>query len=287
MNTKTKDIWVFPGGGNQTAYACGACKAVRDLGIRKPDLIVASSGGAANAFYYLAGQIDKAWDIWGNHISTKKILNGARVWKMFNRDAMVDGVFMQPPEPLNLQQVKMSPINIYVGVTNQKNGRMEFFSNRDGIDLLQLLKASMTVPFFSGMFEDLAVPINDGRYMDSRVSSRPELLLERAISFEPERILVFGGSRTHKYRYCGNALYDLWVYNRELRTFGNGFAKNHFEAMQRQKDFQIPASVDVLYLTPDEKFKVGPWVNSQRFLQMALERGYADTMQNRQLTRLR
>lgn len=187
MYRRGKIVWVLSGGGNQTSYSCGSLLAVKDMKIPPPDIIIASSGGAANAFYYASNQIERAYKIWGNEISLKKILCGARFWKMFDRDCMVDGVFMQSPDPLNLQAVSSSPICIYIGVTNNSNGLVEYFSTKDKISLLDLLKATITVPFFSGVFKDSYVPLKKFKYSDSRASSRYELLVEKALSFNPEK----------------------------------------------------------------------------------------------------
>lgn len=285
MPKKVKTVWVFPGGGNQAAYACGACAAAKDLGIPAPEVIIASSGGAANAFYYVAGQTNRAMQIWGHEISSKKILSGARFWRMFNRDLMIDGVFMKKPGALNLAKIKRSPIDIHIGVTDSRKGTIEFVSNRDPVDLLKLLKATMTVPVFSG-FGDQSIEINGTRCMDSRVSSRYELLLKKALSYNPHRIIIFGSMQSKKYRFGGGYLfYGLWLVGRSLRNLNFEFMKNQLLLLREVGKISVPASRNIIFLCPHRKIDLLPWVNTEESLQRLLKQGYDDTMKRKDLRR--
>jgi len=283
MHKRGRVVWAISGGGNLTSYSCGSLLATKRMKIPKPDIIVASSGGTANAFYYTSGQIERAYHIWGHEISSKKILSGARFWKMFNRDCMVDGVFMQSPNPLNLKAVHLSPIRIYIGVTNNYNGKMEYFSNKSRIDLLKVLKATITVPFFSGIFKDLSVPIGRFRYTDSRASSRYELLVEKALSFNPYKIIVFGNKKSRKLRYgCG--FWDiLLLIEKSMKNLSFAYLKNQLELLKKQRKFNHFNNPKIIYLFPKKELKVPPWDNSSKTLQRILRKGYNETMENKEL----
>ncbi|MDP1694463.1 MAG: hypothetical protein Q8L34_02895 [Candidatus Woesearchaeota archaeon] len=273
MVKKEEVIWVFPGGGNQTAYACGVCLALIKLKVDPPKFIVSSSGGTANAFYYLSEQIKRAEQIWTREISTKKILNFWRFWKMFNRDAMVDGVFMKEPNSLKLNKVKTSPLKVFVAVTNKNSGIITFFSNKDNINLLHLLKATMTVPFFSGIFRDYSVTLKGKKYLDSRVTARYELLVQEAIKKGAKKVIVLGGNRSWSYRYFGNFLNNLWVL-----TKNEAFRKNQKVLERKQRNFKIPSAVQILYLCPKKRLKMAPWDNEKWQLKAAVDQGYKDTL---------
>ena len=273
MVKKKEVVWVFPGGGNKTSYACGVCLALIKLKVDPPRFIVSSSGGTANAFYYVSGQIKRAEQIWTKEISTKKILNFWRFWKMFNRDAMIDGVFMKEPNPLNFKKIKASPIKVFAAVTNKKSGAITFFSNKDKINLLHLLKATITVPFFSGIFRDKSMFLKGKQYLDSRATSRYELLVQDAIKKGAKKIIVLGGNRSRSYYYFGNLFYDLWLF-----TKNKAFRKNQKLLERKQRKFSLPPDVQILYLCPKERLKIAPWDNKQWQLKAAVVRGYKDTL---------
>jgi predicted patatin/cPLA2 family phospholipase len=262
MHKREKIVWVLSGGGNQASYSCGSLFAVKKMKIPNPDIIVASSGGAANAFYYASNQIERAYRIWGHEISSKKILSGARFWKMFNRDLMVDGVFMQPPNSLNLKKVNSSPILIYVAATNNTNGLVEYFTNKSKINLLKLLKATITVPFFSGIFKDSSVPLGKFRYTDGRNSSRYEILIEKALSFNPEKIIVFGNKKSRKHRYGFNFWDMLWLLGKSAKNFNFSYLKNQLRLLKKQKSFNQFNNPKILFLFPKKELDIPPWNNS-------------------------
>jgi predicted patatin/cPLA2 family phospholipase len=283
MHKKGKIIWVLPGGGNQASYSCGSLFAAKKMKIPNPDIIVASSGGAANAFYYASNQIERAYEIWGHEISSKKILCGARFWKMFDRDCMVDGVFMQHPNALNLKAVGSSPISIYAGVTNNYTGLVEYFSNKYRVNLLKLLKATITVPFFSGIFKDSSVPIGKFRYSDGRASSRYELLIEKALSFNPKKIIVFGNKKSRRYRYGCNFWDIFWLIGKSIKNLNFDYLKNQLKLLKKQKSFNQFNNPKILFLWPKKELKIPPWDNSSESLQSILKRGYYETMHNKEL----
>ncbi len=279
MRKRLNEVWVFSGGANQTAYICGAGLAREELKIPLPDLIVTGSGGAANAYFQVACQTKLSSEIYGGRLSTKKILNLLRFWRVFDCNCMVDNVFMDPEHPLDLNKIRESKTEILVGVTNRKTGKAEFFSTKDrGIDLIHLLKATMMVPVLSGPFRDYSIPLNGGRYFDTRASSRPEFLIEKADSFNPEKILVFGIKPNHKYRYGADFWYHLWLSGKHEE-----FVANQMEYMRKQKEFRNPLEAKVVYLGPEEKLEMPPWANSKESLSQAVKRGYEETMQKKEL----
>jgi len=270
---KEEVAWILPGGGNQTAYTCGVILALMKLDIGPPKFILAASGGAANAFYFLAEQMERAKKIWTTEISTKKILNPLRFWKIFNRDAMIDGVFMKEPGELNLKRVENSPIKCLISVTEKDSGEPIFISNKENIDLLNLLKATMSVPFFSGIFKSDSILINDKEYTDSRISGRYELLLKKAIDLGAKRMLIFGGNTSWNYRYGGNLWYNLFLYtkNKEYRL-------NQKELEHEQKSFQLPSDISCFFLCLKHKMHLAPWENKKWQLREAVNRGYFNTL---------
>ena len=123
---ENKIAWVFPGGGGHTTYSAGACKAVKELKAKMPDIIVSGSGGAADTFFFLANQVDDLVDIWSNKLSVKEIINEKRFWKIFGRDFLIDNICNKEYH-LDINAIKNSKVDLYVGVTNTKKVELTYF----------------------------------------------------------------------------------------------------------------------------------------------------------------
>jgi predicted patatin/cPLA2 family phospholipase len=275
MIKKRKIAWVLPGGGNQTAYACGVLLALIKLKANLPEVIITASGGTANTFYFLAGQMKRAEEIWTSKISTKKILNVWRFWKMFDRDAMIDGVFMKKPNELKIDRVSKSPVKIFVGVTDIKSGEVSFFSNKEKINPLSLLKATMAVPFFSGIFKSSSINLEGKNYSDSRISGRYELLAKKAIQMGANKVIIIGGNRGWNYRYFGNFFHNLWLFTKRKE-----FRLNQKKLEKEERIFNKVGSKKIFYLCPKEKLKIAPWDNAEWQLREIVKKGYDDTLKS-------
>jgi predicted patatin/cPLA2 family phospholipase len=270
---KEEITWIIPGGGNQTAYACGVILALMKLKIDNPKIIIASSGGAANAFYFIANHMKRAKEIWTTEISTKKIPNPFRFWKMFNRDAMIRGVFMKKPGELKLEKISKSQIKCLIGVTDKKSGKVVFFSNKEKINLLNLLEATMSVPFFSGIFREDYALINNQQYQDSRASGRYELLLQKAIDLKAKKIIVLGANLSWNYRFLGNFSYHLLLY-----TKNKIYRLNQRDLECKQRNFKLPNDINCFYICPKDKLNMAPWDNKKWQLKAAVNQGYSDAI---------
>lgn len=100
-------------------------------------------------------------------------------------DYLIDVVFKKQA-PLYVKKVYDSPIRYYIAATNAHSGKVEYFSQKDGINIFELMRASKAIPFFYGK----SVGINGSAYHDGSNSSAVELHIQKALDLGANRIIV-------------------------------------------------------------------------------------------------
>lgn len=129
------------------AYAFGALKAIKDLGLRGVDFVTGSSASAANLTYYASGQLDESsLKVWTEGTTSKKFLNP---WNLLIGKYIVDinylfNEWIKKRAPLDLDALRKSKTRILLSLLNVKTGKPVYFDNRSK-DFLLKLKATMTV----------------------------------------------------------------------------------------------------------------------------------------------
>src|ERR1700690_2672994 len=110
---------VCSGGGMRSAHGAGfLCALGTMLNITSPDVIVGTSGNAANSFYFIAGQYDFLKAAWtGGNLSTSKFISLLRPTRVIDIDYLIDIVFKKEL-PLDTEALAHSPIEYYVPLTN-------------------------------------------------------------------------------------------------------------------------------------------------------------------------
>lgn len=267
MNKKLKTVWIIPGGGARSVYTAGAVVAINYLKLPKPDIIIAASGGAGAAAYYLAGQADKIRYIWCELLTTKKFANPRRFWKIADIDYLINDVFRRQ-ETLAMDKVEKARVELFISVINAKTGELEYFSNRDKVDLWKVLRATKSVPVFSGI-PTPKIKISSDEYCDSTVSSQFHLHVKKAIQLGARKIIVFD-SRYPKSGFVNvstNSRIWLWFCSR-------GFRRQQLIYMRERNNFTPPQNAEFVHLKPKHKLKIKPWSNNARDLNNCFDLGY-------------
>ena len=265
-----KTAWILPGGGSHSAYTAGALLAVHQLGLPDPNIAIASSGSSGTMAYYLAGQYSSIRRIWCNLLSTKKFGNPLRIWKLMDVNYLVDQV-VKIQEPLNVEIIKKSHTIFLIPMTEDKSGEIKYFSINEGIDFFELLRASNSAPFFSGIFKKNK-PINKNEvFFDSRISSRPEQNIKKAISLSADRIIVFDNYHPKSSWTNGLFWYNIWLYTRS-----SIFRNYHKKLLSEQ--YNQDKNVEIIYLKPQKPLNLAVWNNNRSKLENAFNQGYNETM---------
>jgi predicted patatin/cPLA2 family phospholipase len=177
---------VCAAGGMSCAYIGGALAALAiEHGIVQPDYLVAASGSAGSAIYYLTGQYDSLRRIWTEHISSPHFISFRRLHKIMDVDYLVDTIIRQM-EPLDLEKLSMLDTRYFIAARNAATGKGRYFSCREGQDIHELLRATKALPFFYGR----KVELDDGFYLDAAFRITKEHSIRKAIELGATHIIV-------------------------------------------------------------------------------------------------
>ena len=142
---------ICTGGGMRCAYSGGALVALaKEFHITTPDITIGVSGGAGSLAYYLAGQYEDIERIWTELLATKKFIEFRLKKPILDIDYLIDTVFKKQA-PLDTERIMSSSTDWFFPATDihtQKQSR--FFSKNNSLDIFEILRASMAVPFIYG-----------------------------------------------------------------------------------------------------------------------------------------
>jgi predicted patatin/cPLA2 family phospholipase len=266
---KPKLAIVASGGGMTCSYSVGTLLAlIEKYNITSPDIAIAASGSAGTMAYFVAGQYKSIRNIWGNLLSTKRFLNPLRLWKIIDIDYVIDQVFKKQ-DPLLADNIYKSPINFLIPYTNKLTGKIEYFSNKNGGDVFEALRATKAMPLAYGK----SVNINGQNYCDTGLSANSSLLIEKAKKLGSEKVLVLDNRSSNPVVENG---FNFWL---NLRS--SQFRKNYYSELERINKIQLDDSV--FYLRPELKLRISPLNNNQFLLNETIEMGYKDTINNKKL----
>lgn len=97
--------------------------------------------------YYVAQQYESIRNIRINLLSTKKFINPRRVHKIIDIDYLIDDIFKKQ-DPLDVHAIYQSSITYAISMTDVETGIVEYLSNKDSIDIFEIMRATKAMPFF-------------------------------------------------------------------------------------------------------------------------------------------
>jgi len=185
-----KTAWIFPGGAARSVYTAGAIYALGKIKVVPPDIIIAASGSAPTIVCYITGQYETIPKVWLESLSTKKFVNFFRLWKIVNIDYLID-VVIRKNNPLDIEKLQTSGIEVYFPLTSSATGEIVYFSNKTELDIWEVLKASVSGPIVSNLFSLKGTKVGSEYFCDSTSASRFELHVQKAINEGATNIVVF------------------------------------------------------------------------------------------------
>lgn len=271
-----KTAWIFPGGSARAVYTAGVVSALSDMKIPKPDVIIGASGSAGTCLYYVAEQKEYIEKAWCSSLSTKKFLSFWRFWRVLNINYLVDTV-MKKDNPLDLDKISKSAILLYIPVTDSKTGKVEYFSNKMGLDVYELMRATVHVPIWANLFSVRGNQIKNGFYCDSPPSSRFQLHVQKALDVGAKRIIVFDSWHPHD-NPTGFLFTKLFTYLKN-----KDYMKRQLSYFKEIENFSPPINVEYLYVCPTEKLAMTRFEIDNDYARKIFKRGYSDTLKNEKL----
>ena len=161
------------------------CALAKEHGLLEPDYLIAASGSAGSAMYYLTGQYESIRRIWTQHICSPKFLSLKRIQKMMDVDYLVDTV-IRKMEPLDLDKLAKTQTRYFIPVKNAATGMGHYISCRDKLEIHEVLRATKALPFFYGR----KIRLGDEAYVDSALVITKEHGVSKAIELGATHILV-------------------------------------------------------------------------------------------------
>lgn len=182
----TKLAIVCAGGGTGCSYSGGALTALaKEHRLLQPDYMIAASGSAGSAMYYLTGQYECIHRTWTKHICSPRFLSFKRIRKMMDVDYLVDTIIGKI-EPLDLDKLASIKTRYFIAVKNVATGKGRYISCREKINIHEVLRATKALPFFYGK----KVCISGEYFSDSAFIVTKEHSVAKAIELGATHILV-------------------------------------------------------------------------------------------------
>jgi predicted patatin/cPLA2 family phospholipase len=206
LTQNTHTILVLEGGGLRGAFVAGALSELaRCESLRFSD-IFATSAAAASAAYMVAGQIDRALQIWRDRthgaqlVSPRHLLRGRGLMDI---DGLVE--IFQGDLALDAERVALSDTTLRIAVTNCATGAADHVAATRS-NVYELLKATMALPVVYGR----VVPVDGVPYIDGGIADA--IPLEAALALSPARIIVVT-TRPSGYRKSPSRMGGLLRFN--------------------------------------------------------------------------
>lgn len=263
---------VLSGGGMTCSYTAGFVGALaKEHGFVNPDILIAGSGSAGTASYYVAGQYDSVMNIWSQRLSTRRFIDLFRIKRILDIDYLVDVVFKKK-EPLDIKKIHRSGIEFQVPALDVDSGNVKYFSNRNEVDWFEVLRATKAMP----LLYNKKVDIDGHEYCDSVITSEVGLNIIHSIALGATDIVVV--ETDEKSNIVEMIGYDLWV-----DTKNKVFKHHHKMYEQKIAKFKLPEKIRVVRVLPKEKLPVNVIDNKRKDLHKAIKQGYKECIENNDL----
>lgn len=261
-----------------SAYNAGVIKALREkYGLDEVKNIVAVSGAAATFIYFVSKQYDVIEKIWIELIKSQRFIHFSNLIireSILDIDFLVD-FMIKKAYLLDTAALKKSETRIFVPVTRASDGKTVFFSNKDDVDIFELMRAACAIPFFYKK----KVKLGNDYFMDGAASDF--LGLSKALELKPKNLLIImtqPAGRVPKY-YFFRAVYDILLRGHVTRAVRKKIwnALNDYE-MQRKKIESLKNSMNVVIIQPETRLPSHNLDSKPEDLLKTIKRGYDDVM---------
>ncbi len=272
-----KTALVMTGGGMKCSYSAGALLALEDVfDFKPPEIVVAASGSVGMASYFITGQTENIRHVWEEVATSKRLMNPMRINKMLDIDYLVDEV-MKKEYPLDTSKIYESGIDYLIAATNTKTGKVEFFSNKSGLDLFEVIRATMAMPVAYGK----KIKLNNDTYCDTFNSSLGiNFKIDEAMKYGAKNILVVTPVPVNK-NYNGKVVkaglvqFDIWS-----RFKGKKFRENYYSELEYDNTYHERKGINIFVLTPSPGTYVGDLENDKEVIKNMISQGFKETAEN-------
>lgn len=177
---------VLSGGGMRCAHGAGL---LYGLGTKlphiKPDIIIAASGAAGAATYYLTGQCSEIKEVWTKILpKNKNFLSFLRI-PFMDVDYLIDDV-LHTMVPLDVEKLKNVVTDYFLPVRSIHSGKLSYLGNSHSFAAYECLRAAKAIP----VVYNKNVTLNHDNYIDGFVGVSTITLIQKAVEEGATKILV-------------------------------------------------------------------------------------------------
>lgn len=202
---------IATGGGMLCAFSAGCFAALqKEFQYTKPAIIIAGSGSAGNAYYYLSNQCDALKRIWLKHLASNRFILWWRLDKIMDIDYLIDTVFTKF-EPFNNEAFKASSTAVYVPLLSLRTNQLQYIGNGSALPPLEILRASKSMPVLYGK----KVRLGDSEYKDGATLANIQDMTQFASNLGATHFLVLDNKNSHPFYVFLKGLF----YSNQLKTY--------------------------------------------------------------------
>jgi len=283
VEEKTKSVQralVLSGGGMQCAYVSGILSGIKDkFPAFKPDLIIAESGSAGSATYFLAGQKQHEIAVWMAMAENPRLVSLFRN-PVVDIDYLVD-VIIKERFPLDLEELRKSSVSCVVPVIEQGSGKTVYLGLKKPEDVYTLLKAAMAMPFVYGK----TIQYEGTEYTDGGFGSCLADHVHEAERRGATEIIVVRVSKNDGLPGAIRSALKMWV-----RSWGFKKREGLVEAIRRELYEMKPiiprSTTKLVTLIPSKDLSTSLIYGSRYDVRTAMNTGYDDAMTSAPLDEL-
>lgn len=269
---KEKLALILGGGGMSTSYTVGVLLALKKKFKIAPDIIIAGSGSAGTASYFVSGQFNSGIkNVWLKEILNPRFISGKGFFKKIDIDFLVDEVFKKKAK-LNAEKIQNSPILLAVPVIDTKSGKLKYFTNKDKVDWFEVLRAGKAIP----IFYNKAVQIGKQSYHDSHLSASPETHTQYAKKLGATKIISVHCTDI-TIRLESDLIESFWFFMKKDKKF----RKNYYEINSIQESI----SPESFIIFPSRKPFANILDTNRDDIVDTIELGYNDIIGNKALAK--
>jgi predicted patatin/cPLA2 family phospholipase len=266
----SKTAMVCRGGGMRSAHGAGFLYALAtQLHISYPDMVVGSSGNAANLLYFATEkeeQCDAMKRIWTELLSTPEFISRTRIKQIMNVDYLVDTVFRKEA-PFDTKALEKSGVQYYISIVDARDGSARFVTGNDHVDPFELLRTTTALPVFYGK----TVSLLGGVFLDGAVGQPLQSQIDFALRMGATKILFIDNSTPRT--LVGKAL--LWLY---ALTTPKKFRRVVIKDILTKRTCSVPDSVDFLHVRR-EQLPASAICRNRNKLQSTFDQGVRDALE--------
>jgi predicted patatin/cPLA2 family phospholipase len=269
---KEKLALILGGGGMSTSYVVGVLLALKRKYKIEPDILIAGSGSAGTASYFVSGQFNTGIKkVWLKEILNPRFISGKGFFKKIDIDFLIDEVFKKKTK-LNVEKIKNSPTLLAIPMIDARSGKLKYFTNHDKADWFEVLRAGKAIP----IFYNKDIKIGTRTYHDSHLSASPETHVKYAHKLGATKIISVH-STDIGLRLETDLIESFWFWLKKDKKF----RKNYYQINEIQESI----SDDTFLIFPSRKPYANLLDTKYDDIVDTIELGYNDIITNKPLER--